>query len=1088
MATVYSLLCWGGDTGLSVTASSSTDLITYNGHGVRASGTGVQFISGTLPTVAGTALALDTTYYAKWISYSTFELYYDSGLTSKINFTSAGSSLVMRGALYAAHNLSGALARYTNASVVCAFHTLDAAHSYWNSTGVSSSDDHVWECDEAYDAITTSGVNVTIAPQSLRITTMINGMRSSRAFHAGVYGAGFAVMGHAGSTITAITSNIYRFSVDGFTITHDSNGAGSPNGIALYYGNKCDNMIFQGRGKATSGVGINMASNSTLCVVRNNLVLDWATGIRGTQFVKGMYVAGNTVSNCTNGMAFTATSSCGGFWYNNISLGNTTNWQATYTGIEGASNNAGLSGEAWIAGSGTRITMATTDFASYSATSSAADFTPAASTSPQVDAGIVYFDPLAYDLAGDERPNYNNGGAEAYDVGCYEFDAGYGTHPASQTYTVSGVTLGRIKIAKQSDGTEIYNDTTLPSAEASTFGTNTPVYIYIRKGSAAPYFHPLKLSATIDVEGGLDYDATGLQQEDSAAHDYSATAVATDWSFNLATGAITHDSGTTRYSVQDLYSWHQDYTDGSTQIDDDPLMHGTTPTIFELINGGDISDADLQDLYGGSIEFEDGTLWANIWTTDTMAAAHDVYLVQDEAKITQFWASGPIDVLVKVNDAGTLIDSGLVDVYARPYGYSYAYYQVDASGGGRNVAPISTLVDVPTTTISSATAATYSDVTFTFGSTSQDLGEGGGAATYYCRIDCAGRTLDQVFARCQYVTRDVSTATLNSLEGWRYRKAHSSYTANNQYPFGRYAAGFWSVAQGVWLDNVASADQYSYQLTDHAGTTHQLALPLNQSVSLSGLDATWRVQLYDTAAAEELYNDVPGATTLLWEDPLAPAADRPIRLRVMSTTNGDGSAIEMIDATIGTCGTTESTIALSYLVAASEDTVDTANGIDGSTITGITINDGAMILEIDSGTVTSIGGVDVVQVDLKTLYAFETFWLGTEEGIRDEARFINAIDAANYEFVDFKIRNDTGYPVVIVGGYARDAATNSSASLTDYAGGAIHYAPDHVVNNVVTVGGSNIITGDVADVLAAIGAASGGGGITLGQFIALQDD
>ena len=554
------------------------------------------------------------------------------------------------------------------------------------------------------------------------------------------------------------------------------------------------------------------------------------------------------------------------------------------------------------------------------------DFAPATIDSPQVETGTVFDWFYAYDMVGNTFPAYPGSaydtavtagsfvaglsytiasvgttdfasiGASANtvgvtfkatgvgtgtgtatlnairDLGALEFDLGYGDWPALQTVAVSNVASGtRIKIAKQSDGTELYND--VPGTSLSyteSLSASTAVYVYARKGSAATYYHPLKLSATIDPEAGLSLSLSGLQIEDIAAHDYTGTAVATDWSFNLSTGAITHDSGTTRYSVRDLYSWHQDYTDGSTQVDDDPLMHGTTPTIFELINTGSISDADMEDLYGGSIEFPNGDLWTSLWTTNTMAAAHSVYVVQGGNKYTAFWSAGPIDVLLQVADAGTLRDSGLVDVYAREYGYTYAYYQADLSAGGRVVAPLATLEDATTQAISSATAAGYTDVGYTFGSTSQDLGEGGGAATYYCRIDCAGRTLEQVFARTMYDCRDVSTTTLNGAAGWKYRKAHSSYVANDATPFGSYSGGFWNVAQGVWLDNVASADQYSYKLTDHAGMTHQLSLPdAARGLAFTGLVAGSQVKVFDTGTDTERFSTNSSGTSETWSETTA---------------------------------------------------------------------------------------------------------------------------------------------------------------------------------------------------------------------------
>ncbi len=255
---------------------------------------------------------------------------------------------------------------------------------------------------------------------------------------------------------------------------------------------------------------------------------------------------------------------------------------------------------------------------------------------------------------------------------------------------------------------------------------------------------------------------------------------------------------------------------------------------------------------------------------------------------------------------------------------------------------------------------------------------------------------------------------------------------------------------------------------DTAGAPVWVSAPaIYQSAAVNSISTTMRLQIYDLTSSTELYNGVPGATSFTWTDPLPAAASREIRLRVMETNLTPGAPIVMIDQPIGTCGVTEGTEAIAFTVVEEEDAVYTSNNVDGSTITGITITDSSLRLEIDSGTVTTVGGEDVVLVELKDLYAYETYWLSTEAGIRDEARFIDAVDPANYLFTDFKIRNDTAYPVGIVGGYARDAATDSSLSLVDYTGGNIHFLPDHVVNNVVTVGGA-VIDGTVADVVSGV--------------------
>jgi hypothetical protein len=95
--------------------------------------------------------------------------------------------------------------------------------------------------------------------------------------------------------------------------------------------------------------------------------------------------------------------------------------------------------------------MSTADFLDYANN----DFSPASASSPQVDSGVEYYGALAYDIADAERPNYNNGGTEAFDVGCYEFDHGYGNHPATATVTFSGVVANTEIRVYNASGTEI---------------------------------------------------------------------------------------------------------------------------------------------------------------------------------------------------------------------------------------------------------------------------------------------------------------------------------------------------------------------------------------------------------------------------------------------------------------------------------------------------------------------------------------------------------------------------------------------------------------------------------------------------------
>lgn len=221
----------------------------------------------------------------------------------------------------------------------------------------------------------------------------------------------------------------------------------------------------------------------------------------------------------------------------------------------------------------------------------------------------------------------------------------------------------------------------------------------------------------------------------------------------------------------------------------------------------------------------------------------------------------------------------------------------------------------------------------------------------------------------------------------------------------------------------------------------------------------------------ELYIGVPGATSYTWTDTVAAAAPRVIRVRVMEDGPGTSDAIIMIDAIVGMCGITDGTESVGYLVAAVADDVYNDRGVDGSTITGITIDDTTLRLEISSGTITNYNGTDVLVVDGRDLYAYETYWLGTTAGMRDEARFIEAIDAVNFRCSNFKLKGTSGYPIMINNCFIVDAATGIFSSMVDYSGDPISNHPEHMKAIVVTTSDS-VVTGTPATVAAAVAAAA----------------
>lgn len=264
----------------------------------------------------------------------------------------------------------------------------------------------------------------------------------------------------------------------------------------------------------------------------------------------------------------------------------------------------------------------------------------------------------------------------------------------------------------------------------------------------------------------------------------------------------------------------------------------------------------------------------------------------------------------------------------------------------------------------------------------------------------------------------------------------------------------------------------------------------NQSVTLTNGVANSRVQIYDLTSNTELVNQVVTTFPFTWTDSVPYVADREIRLRVAYQSGA--TAKIFIDQVIGTA--TNASPAVNFLLNQENDAVYITNAIDGSTVTTVTIDDTALLVEVDTGSIS-----------LATIYAYETYWLYTEAGIRDEGRFILAVDPANYQLFDFKIKNVSSptAPLVLTGGYVIDGDTGQAIDVIDTTGGTIFLAPEHVV---AYAAGSGVTAGDIVSIADAVWdealsghatagttgkklsdtATSSGGGMSVGEFLALK--
>lgn len=255
------------------------------------------------------------------------------------------------------------------------------------------------------------------------------------------------------------------------------------------------------------------------------------------------------------------------------------------------------------------------------------------------------------------------------------------------------------------------------------------------------------------------------------------------------------------------------------------------------------------------------------------------------------------------------------------------------------------------------------------------------------------------------------------------------------------------------VQNDGVSDHPDFNLfTADDGTTY--APPLYQQVAVTGMVAGSRLQIYDLTSATELYNGIPGGTSYTWIDPSPAAANRAIRVRIAYVSGA--TAKDFVEATPGTCGMTEATATVSYAASQVADDVYNTNAVDGSTVTGITIAGGT--LEVD---------VAVAIITLAEIYAFNEFYLFSATGIADIGDFLEGPDTGNLVFHSgMKLKNTTSpsVPLKVSGGWVRAYGSTDPNDVLDTTGGTIFAMPPHVASTVVSVGGVNIITGDINDV------------------------
>jgi len=196
-----------------------------------------------------------------------------------------------------------------------------------------------------------------------------------------------------------------------------------------------------------------------------------------------------------------------------------------------------------------------------------------------------------------------------------------------------------------------------------------------------------------------------------------------DWTISYGAKTVTNnDSGTGNNlpavfgdkthvgTVLAFFQWLATQFAATAQMEDDYPMESQTPTVYKWLNGWTFGHAnDYKYLEGGAITDPVGSgstyadsLWSNLYSIGSQPVGTQLYLVQADAEVTPWWISGNIDILVKVKDTGSWIQSdnasgtptnGGIWIYAREFGEFYDHNFADLSGGGRTPIGINTAID-----------------------------------------------------------------------------------------------------------------------------------------------------------------------------------------------------------------------------------------------------------------------------------------------------------------------------------------------------------------------------------------------------------
>jgi hypothetical protein len=158
--------------------------------------------------------------------------------------------------------------------------------------------------------------------------------------------------------------------------------------------------------------------------------------------------------------------------------------------------------------------------------------------------------------------------------------------------------------------------------------------------------------------------------------------------------------------------------------------------------------------------------------------------------------------MLKVTNGGSDIDGRRLVATTRQWGRTFLEFKINGTTRGINVVALAAQTDLNNQT-SAATIATYSDITNqNEGYVGIDVNNDGTNEFYYSRWTRGSRTINQLYERLKYLTRDGSTSTLYGINGELFRGITHEIPLGGGSPsgtFNAFEAVSWSGGTGRML-------------------------------------------------------------------------------------------------------------------------------------------------------------------------------------------------------------------------------------------------------------------------------------------------